>query len=175
MIGKTAPLRSPAFMAFCHEEMKPAPCCICQQRPWVALHHFGDDGGQSLKPSDNEVARCCTGCHMEWDRKRRGLLKMAMAHPDDPRPMDILDRFQNDALKLNRAYIEYLEKNKSRTSECAVDELVEWLATEPVPIASLDRYRNWLLSWADRRAAAVIEDYYEDGVEDGQDEDRLVR
>ena len=107
------PLRSPGFLSWAHTQ-KPAPCCLCGVRPWQVLHHFGDDGGQALKPSDNECARCCDQCHRENDIKRRGLLKMSVADPDDPRPMDVLDRFQNDALKLNRGYIENLENRPSQ-------------------------------------------------------------
>lgn len=223
MIVKTKPLRSLAFMRFCHEEMKPAPCCICEERPWVALHHFGDDGGASLKPSDNEVARLCTECHIANDLKRRGLWRR-----DNKTGTRILETFQNDALKLNRAYIEHLESVKrgklpaSRCegcvqlvdggcvaelphveppNECALDELNLWLVTDG-PGLGPDEQRDWLLGWANRRGANVIGFLSEPmqeiaaesddkssrfvarralrtaclgRVEDGQDEDRLVR
>jgi len=173
-IPKSKPFRSPAFIHFCHEHMKPAPCCLCGVRPWVALHHFGDDGGWALKPSDNEVARVCVECHMRYDLKRRGLSRSKL---------EILEAYQNDALKLNRAYLEYLEVEKrgalplSRCdgcdyldedgkcrakrshceppAACALDELNLWLVTECTGLAP-DEQREWLLSWANRRSANVI-------------------
>jgi len=169
------PYRSPAFLRFCHEQMKPAPCCLCASRPWVALHHFGDDGGCSLKPSDNEVARVCTECHMATDAKRRGLLRSGR--------VDVLEAYQNDALKLNRAYVQWLEGEKRRAlpasrchgcrscgsdgqclarlehvepgADCALEELNLWLATE-APGIGPDEQRDWLLSWSNRRSANVI-------------------
>ncbi len=218
---RVSPMRSPAFLRFCHERMKPAPCCLCGERPWVALHHFGDDGGGSMKPSDNEVARVCTECHMKNDLKRRGLLKSGFD--------EVLEAYQNDALKLNRAYLEELEGEKRKAlpasrcdgctfcagdggcsarlehaepgDDCALDELNLWLATEG-PGLGPDEQRDWLLKWANRRAANVIGFLEEplrwiaekgcgsdafiawralrtaclaEGVEDGQDQDRLVR
>lgn len=68
------------------------------------LHHFGDDGAMSKKPSDNEVARVCVICHRDNDYKRRALIKNGY--------LEILEAFQNDALKLNRAYIEKLERKR---------------------------------------------------------------
>lgn len=170
------PYRSAAFMRFCHEQMTPALCCVCNERQWVALHHFGDDGGCSLKPSDNEVARVCTECHMENDAKRRGLLRSGRG--------DVLEAFQNDALKLNRAYLDHLEHEKRRAlpasrchgcrscgpdgtcmatlehvepgAGCALEELNLWLVTE-APGLGPDEQRDWLLSWSNRRSANVID------------------
>jgi hypothetical protein len=141
----------------------------------VALHHFGDDGGGSMKPSDNEVARVCTECHMKNDLKRRGLLKSALD--------EVLEAYQNDALKLNKAYLEEIEGEKRRSlpasrcqgcrscgsdglcaarlehvepeADCALEELNLWLATE-APGIGPDEQRDWLLSWSNRRSANVI-------------------
>ena len=96
---KTRPYKSRAFLAHCHET--DGACCLCRTKPWVMLHHFGDDGGQSLKPSDNEVARVCADCHRNNDYKRKSLIRNGY--------YEILDKMQNDALKLNRVYMEKLE------------------------------------------------------------------
>ena len=176
VIQKSNPYRSPAFLRFCHERMRPAPCCVCEDKPWVELHHFGDDGGQALKPSDNEVARLCVGCHDDYDLKRRGLLKSGFDA--------VLLAFERDALRLNRAYLEHLEAEKRKAlpasrcegcacrgddggcraaiehveppTDCALDELNLWLATE-APGLGPDEQRDWLLAWANRRSANVIE------------------
>ena len=221
MIGKRKPYRSSAFLSYCHEEMRPEPCCLCGERPWDQLHHFGDDGGQGMKPSDNEVARVCYECHPKFDLKRRGLLKSGYH--------EVLMAFEKDALALNRAYIEFLEDKKLGTlpasrcqacdhachgggcdaryihveppADCALDELNLWLATEG-PGLGPDEQRDWLLKWANRRAANVIGFFEEtmreiatggapesaafvarralmmaclEGVDYGQDEDRMVR
>lgn len=169
------PYRSPSFLRFCHGAMKPAPCCLCRERPWVALHHFGDDGGGAMKPSDNEVARLCTECHIANDLKRRALVRS--------RGPDVLEAFQNDALKLNRAYLEWLEGEKRKAlpasrchacrscgldggcqarlehvepeADCALEELNLWLATEAAGLGP-DEQRDWLLAWSNRRSANVI-------------------
>lgn len=175
VIPKTKPYRSPAFLHFCHERMRPAPCCVCEDRPWLELHHFGDDGGKALKPSDNEVARLCVECHDAYDLKRRGLIKSGFDA--------VLMAYERDALKLNRAYLEHLdgEKRKSLPAsrcdgcahqcresgctallehveppvDCALDELNTWLFAE-APGLGLDEQRDWLLKWANRRSANVI-------------------
>lgn len=208
MFAKSKPWRSAAYMRFCHQEMKPAPCCVCGERPWVALHHFGDDGGQGMKPSDSEVARVCMFCHGKWDFKRRALIRSR-----EPLALDVLESYQDDALKLNRAYLAYLESQKVNSvlppaplvaeEECALEELNLWLVTDG-PGLGPDQQRDWLLSWANRRAANVIGFLAEpmleiatgcdsaesavfvarqalrvsclEGVEeDGQDKDRVVR
>lgn len=97
-LQKRPPYRSRKFLAFCHKEG--GLCCLCGSN-FEHLHHFGDDGGRGLKPSDNEVARVCGDCHRKNDFKRKSLLKN--------RRYDILESYQNDALKINRAYIEKLE------------------------------------------------------------------
>lgn len=99
-LSKSPPYRSPAFLKFCHE-LPLVSCCLCGARPASELHHFGDDGSMGRKASDNEVARVCSRCHRDTPHKRRALIKNGY--------MDILERFQNDALKLNRLYMEFLE------------------------------------------------------------------
>ena len=102
-LQKNKPYRSKAFLKFCHEQTPVVSCCIsgcC--RSWSELHHFGDDGGTALKPSDNEVARLCVNCHRDHGYKRRALIKNGY--------YEILECFQRDALKLNRMYLEHLEE-----------------------------------------------------------------
>jgi len=221
VIHKSRPYRSKAFLRFCHERTADVPCCLCNSRPWVQLHHFGDDGGRGLKPSDNEVARVCLDCHMENDQKRRALIKNGRD--------DVLLAFERDALILNREYMRFLEEQKrgklpaSRCggcamsdgsggcraeldhveppADCALEELNLWLVTEAAALGP-DEQRDWLLAWSNRRSANVIEFLADpmreiaaesndkssrfvarralrtgclEGVEDGQDEDRMVR
>ena len=45
-------------------------CCICGYPTAVDLHHYGDDGGMGLKPSDYWVCRVCRKCHREVQGKR---------------------------------------------------------------------------------------------------------
>jgi len=104
MFSKSPPLRSKKLLRFAHDELRDTVCCICQEAPWTELHHFGDDGGRGLKPSDNEVARVCKACHMTLDHKRRALVRRG--------EHEVLEAFQNDALKINRAYIEQLEAKR---------------------------------------------------------------
>jgi hypothetical protein len=96
---KTKPYRSKAFMRFCHEYMS-GPCALCSN-PWTDLHHFGNDGGKGMKPSDTMLVRLCRRCHQKFDFKAFSLEKNER--------YGILIVFQIDALELNRAYIEYLE------------------------------------------------------------------
>ncbi len=178
MIRGNKPWRSKRLLRFCHDEMKPALCCVCGDAPWTMLHHFGDDGGMSMKPSDNEVARVCVKCHGRYDLKRHALIRKQSFEY-----FSVLESFQNDALKLNRAYMEMLEGAKGMSlppdrcfecdysegnaaclarvphaeppNDCALDELNMWLATEG-PGLGPDEQRDYLLGWANRRAANVI-------------------
>jgi Zn-finger protein len=72
MIPKTKPYRSKAFLRFCHE--MGGACALCGG-PFEQLHHFGNDGGRSMKPSDNEVVRLCERCHSKTDFKALSLWK----------------------------------------------------------------------------------------------------
>jgi len=199
-------------------------CCVCQEHPWASLHHFGDDGGKGMKPSDNEVARVCITCHGKWDFKRRALIKSC-----EPRALDVLESFQNDALKLNRAYAEHLESTRSGRlpakrcstcdycespkicraalphveppTDCVMEELNTALA-EGLPADPM-KAREWIIGWANRRSAnafahlvdglrhvaseehvphfarmhaqQVLETAGIEEVNDGKDEDRMVR
>lgn len=103
MIPKNKPYRSKAFMRFCHEHMMPTRCCVCGEQA-TELHHFGDDGGQGMKPSDNEIARLCNGCHQKHGHKKRSLIRNMR--------YILLSEYQDDALELNRAYMKHLEGKK---------------------------------------------------------------
>jgi len=169
MFPKSKPYRSKAFLKFCHENMKPAPCCVCGDRPWDQLHHFGDDGGQSLKPSDNEVARICMHCHMKWDMKRKSLTKQI-----DYEKLSILESFQNDALKLNRAYIEHLEEIKERSTDSMIRHLLKGndeCAREEAVQRIFGRHglhgqhgmdeQEWWEAWSIKRCGNIL-DYFAD-------------
>jgi hypothetical protein len=95
---KNKPYRSKAFLKFCHE--LGGRCALCG-RQFEELHHFGNDGGKGLKPSDSQIVRLCRPCHMGNDFKERSLLRSGK--------FEELISFQRDALELNRAYIEHLE------------------------------------------------------------------
>ena len=104
MFAKNKPYRSKSFLSFCHSEMKHEPCCLCDERQWKELHHFGADGGMGMKPNDLEVARLCQDCHMDHGGKKRSLIKSM-----NPTDLILLVAFQDDALVLNRAWIEHME------------------------------------------------------------------
>jgi len=97
------PYRSKKFMAFCHQEAD-GICCICMKRRWEHLHHFGHDGGMSMKPSDNSVCRLCAECHRKNDVKYFTMIKNDQ--------LDLLAIMSKDALELNKLYLECLEEKK---------------------------------------------------------------
>jgi len=174
MLDKRKPWRSPAFMKFCHERMRGAMCCTCGEKPWVQLHHWGDDGGMGLKPTDLKLARVCRKCHDKYGYKERALMSPRCGLGLETARL-ILSNFRRDAIKLLEAYVQYLEGDEGqRHDDCSVDELNEWLATEAHSVGP-DKQRNWLLAWADRRAAEIVEAYEERVEGHGQDEDRVVR
>jgi hypothetical protein len=106
-LQKSAPYRSKHFLKFCHESVPMTSCCLpgCS-RPWSELHHWGDDGGLGMKPSDNEVARTCLQCHRDTPYKKRALIKGGY--------LEILIAFMADALRLNRLYLEHLEAKRRK-------------------------------------------------------------
>jgi len=125
-----------------------------------------------MKPSDYQVARLCKTCADLYEVKRRALVR-------DQR-FEILAVFQQDALELHEGWLRRLEEaSKAKVAarcaackhledgeccavyghteppnDCALDELVEHLAggmlDEPVEA------QQWLVEWANRRAANVV-------------------
>ena len=156
VIEKRKPYRSKMFLAFCHEQMKPSMCCVCENKPWTQLHHWGDDGGMALKPGDLEVARVCTKCHSQFGHKKKALIlakgPMGMHRGT---AMMILRKFYADALKLQSAYIQHLE-GKRRVRGCARDELLQWRKSRSW-IEMHEADVDWLVQWADRRAAELFD------------------
>lgn len=155
MIGKQKPYRTKMFMAFCHEEMKPAYCAVCTEEPWTQLHHFGDDGGTGMKPNDLEVVRVCKGCHDEYGYKKLALIlhKKVSATVSEW----LLAKFYEDALKLNMAYVQYLEGKRERmgcAKKALEKSLMDHLKWTRKPVE--ERVR-WLMEWADRRAVELFD------------------
>lgn len=139
------PHRSKNFLAFVHETRKVGPCVACGTRPWEQLHHFSDDGGMALKPSDYVVARICRECHMDpvagrkiRAMRRDGFHKLAADYLRDA----------VESLSLWAAHLE-AQLGEYQANGCARDELVTWLADYDGrdPAAA----EAWLLAWAHRR------------------------
>lgn len=169
------PLRSKNFMSFAHNT-KPAPCCVCREKPFVQLHHFGSDGGRGMKPSDYEVARLCHDCALKYEIKRRGLINTGQ--------YEILAAFQQDALELHDAWLRQLEETRKEKlparcnacehcfdgnccaehkhiepdTECALEELNEELYCGLLQVDEPENARSWLLSWANRRNQNVLKE-----------------
>lgn len=136
-------------MCFVHRYLKPAPCCVCMARPWNQLHHFAGDGGMGLKPSDLWVARLCRACAQRYEVKLRALQR-------DGR-WNVLAAFAVDALRCLEEWVKHMALGNDANDECADDELITWLASPEADGQLIDR-RTWLLRWADRRAADLIDE-----------------
>ena len=168
MVGRKT-YRSKEFMSFIHNNMR-GECCVCRERPWQQLHHFGR-GAMGMKPSDAELCRLCRECAQANEVK-----KLAMKR--DGR-WELLATMQEDALEMNEEWLRYLaekEKVPSRCrqchhmqkgickaslchieppNDCAMDELNMWLVTEGMGM-SPDQQSKWLAKWSNRRSANVI-------------------
>lgn len=168
---KLKPLRSKEFMAFAHST-KPALCCVCRERYFSHLHHFGNDGGMGMKPSDYMVARLCVECHRAYDMKYNVLLRGGHA--------DQLISMQMDALELHDMWFRHLEDNRNKKlmlrcrscnhcdggccnaklrhveppSDCALDALVEKLI-EFCP-NNVDEAKKWFIEWSNVRSSNVL-------------------
>jgi hypothetical protein len=101
MFCKQKPFRSKALMNFVHRHMKPAPCAVCEIRPWRSLHHFGFDGGQGMKPSDHMLVRLCRECAQRYEVKWKAMFR--------DQKWALFNTFAKDAFRIVRAYIEHLE------------------------------------------------------------------
>lgn len=158
-------------MSFAHSTA-PAPCCICQEKPFVQLHHFGGNGGMSMKPSDYMVARLCMECHIAYDMKEKTLLRNGH--------FDQLIAMQRDALQLHDLWFEKIEQQKAKKLmlrcrscehqengeccatmvhmeppiECALDELVEQIFI--MNPDNMDEAREWFIQWANKRSTNVL-------------------
>lgn len=112
-LQKRKPYRNKEFLKFCHETGE-GPCCVCDGWPWQQLHHFGGDGGMGMRASDNCVARVCRSCHEKVHSVLgRTLSVKAIMYPSSYSEQLIwFVAMQEDALVLNRAWIEHLEAAK---------------------------------------------------------------
>lgn len=168
---KLRPLRSREFMSFAHDT-SPSPCCLCGEKPFDQLHHFGSGGGMGMKPSDYLVARLCRECHQKYDMKELTLLKNGH--------VDVLMSMQRDALDLHDMWLRKLEETRGQKlmlrcrtcyycdgkdccaslkhveppSECALDDLLEKLLSMSSDNAEEDR--RWFVEWSNRRSANVL-------------------
>jgi len=169
------PARSRDFMRFAHGT-KPHPCCVCKKKPFTQLHHFGDDGGMGMKPSDYQVARLCKSCADRWEIKRRALIKNGY--------YEILSMFQKDALELHEGWLRVVEDAAANNlssrcgscaycdsgsccavldhvepdASCALDELSEAMAGGDIDFPWMNpiEARDWMIEWSNRRSANVI-------------------
>jgi hypothetical protein len=170
---KIKPYRNSSFMRFAHQTMKQngEVCCMCRTNPWTQLHHFGSGGGKGMKPSDLELCRMCKVCADKYEFKRTAMIRDGK--------WEILATMQMDALEINEEWQRFIDKspkNQSRCkmceccvdgsccavmshseppSDCAVDELTEFLSLE-LEAMSPGNQKKWLLKWSNRRSANVI-------------------
>lgn len=142
------PYRSKAFLSFVHTQRAGGPCVACGRAPWAELHHFGDDGGTGMKPSDALVVRLCRGCHASpyAGRKLRALQRDGQ--------YELAASYLRDACASLEAWAEHLEAEHTPDG-CAREELVAWLADYDGrdPVAA----EAWLLAWATRRRANALD------------------
>ena len=76
-------------------------CCICKEKPFRQLHHFGSGGGKGMKPNDLDCCRVCRGCALKYEVKTTAMIR-------DGR-WELLAMMHMDSAELKGAYIEYLE------------------------------------------------------------------
>ena len=165
MEQKKKPYRSKAFLAFCHEHLRGSFCCVCKEKPWTQLHHWGDDGGMGMKPNDLDVARVCEGCHLKYPYKKRALVMGSGLH--SLTASRILTAFQRDALTLNQAYVKHLEQGSPPIQTgCAHDELKKYVLSDRWLDLTSDQVIDWISRWADRRAVELF-----DAMEVGDEQD----
>jgi hypothetical protein len=141
------PYRSKDFLAWVHAHRSGDPCVACGRALWAELHHFGDDGGLALKPSDALVVRLCRGCHSSpyAGRKLRALQRDGQH--------ELVAAYIRDALASLEGYVGFLEAQQTdeAVDGCAREELVAWLAGYDGRDAV--GAEAWLLAWATRRRA----------------------
>jgi hypothetical protein len=109
MRQRQKPFRSKALMRYVHQHMKPAPCAACLTKPWSQLHHWGDDNGKGIKPSDHIIVRLCVDCAKKYELKWKALFR-------DNRYV-LFNLFATDTFYILRSYIEHLESRCSSHDE----------------------------------------------------------
>lgn len=101
-LSKSKPFRSREFMAFLHErrDLVGESCAVCMNEYWSQLHHFGDDGGMGMKPSDLYVVRVCKECADRYEVKGRALRLSGK--------WELLSIFLDDSMHNVETYLEHL-------------------------------------------------------------------
>jgi len=102
-------VKDPEFLAWAHRQ--PGQCCLCRQRRWEQLHHFGS-GGMGSKGDDERVARVCLPCHT------RARKEIAMRRDGD---FETLAAFLADALDLMIKYKRELVARTLQRDDCPDD------------------------------------------------------
>lgn len=103
-LAKTKRLESRAFLSFAHEQY--GPCCMCKERPWAELHHYGAKG-MGQRCDDYEVARVCHECHENVQGKRAAYFARTGLY-------SMLSAMQTDNIELLKAWAANLEARKER-------------------------------------------------------------
>jgi hypothetical protein len=174
MLEKRKPARDKAFLRWVHERMVNSRCCLCMDAPWTQLHHFGANGGMGMKPSDYLVCRVCQQCHDRYG------FKTGKFTANEDRAV-IIAHMQQDALQILEAYVQYQKAMTPRPTlaeirqavaetdqiACTIEKFNEWWwADEPFRPRDPNAQRDWIIQWADSRAAALIDEYR--GDDDGE-------
>ena len=68
-IPKHKRIEDPKFLKWVREHL--GICCICNKRPAVEPHHYGEDACMGRKGSDHVVCEVCRKCHGKIQGKRR--------------------------------------------------------------------------------------------------------
>lgn len=101
-LQKNKPYRSEEFMAFLHDrrDLVGEQCATCGSF-WKQLHHFGDNGGMGMKPSDLYLVKLCKTCADKYEVKTRALRR--------DRRWKLLSVFLYDAMANVEAWIKWKE------------------------------------------------------------------
>lgn len=112
--SKSKPFRSKEFMSFLHSrrDLVGDLCPVCNRNPWVQLHHFGNDGGTGMKPSDLYLVRVCKTCADKYEIKMRALLM--------GQKLELLTTFLEDAMHNVEEWLKY-RREHGRLPESKVE------------------------------------------------------
>ncbi len=104
-LQKNKPFRSKEFMSFLHSrrDLVGDECALCTHT-WSQLHHFGNDGGTSLKPSDLYLVKLCHGHAVEHEIKMRSLICSGR--------WELLSHFLEDSMHNAETWLKWRQENK---------------------------------------------------------------